>query len=446
MTDSNKVVWSEGLFLRTQHLQQQDRHNEWLTRRAIRAVPLQNWGFGSLTLDRNALEAGLIGIETADGILPDGTIFSVPGSTAAVPPAQVNADTEAGLVQLAVPLERADAAQIDPSHADPSGTRYRGEIITVRDAIRGGADPTEIEVARLAPRLLLPGDDTAGYTTLPIARINGLDSNGAVTLASGFLAPALTLGAQSGYASFLKELVTGLDRIADAHGKMVLGGTGASMENLLILQLANAARPRMAHILAQNNLHPSDLFMELSGLAGQMATFGSSSRRLAEFPLYDHTDPQPAFDALTDTLRSLVLSLQHVEPKSRALAVKRHADNIWTVRIDNPGIIESNRIVIRVGSEMSEEMMRKIFINQATVGAADDFDDLWKSKLPGIPLKPLHSQPREIPYDGDRLCLELDRNSEHWAALADAPGFVLGVAGKLDRDPDIDCYAVSRKP
>ena len=65
-------------------------------------------------------------------------------------------------------------------------------------------------------------------------------------------------------------------------------------------------------------------------------------------------------------------------------------------------------------------------------------------QVTGIPLKPLHSQPREIPYDGDRLCLELDRSSEHWATLAEAPGFVLGVAGKLEREPLIDCYAVDR--
>ncbi len=78
------------------------------------------------------------------------------------------------------------------------------------------------------------------------------------------------------------------------------------------------------------------------------------------------------------------------------------------------------------------------------MGAPDEFDALWKSKLPGIALKPLHSQPREIPYDGDRLCLELDRTSEHWAALSNAKGFVIGVAGKLDPEPEIDCYAVSR--
>jgi type VI secretion system protein ImpJ len=184
--------------------------------------------------------------------------------------------------------------------------------------------------------------------------------------------------------------------------------------------------------------------MELAGLAGRMATFGSSSRRMAELPEYDHTDPQPAFAALADTLRSLILSLRHVEETAKVLKVSRHSENVWTVRIDNLEILRNSRIMVRVGGELSDALLRKLFVDQATVGAADEFDKLWTSRLTGIPLKPLNSQPREIPYDGDRLCLELDRNSEHWAALAEAPGFVIGVSGKLEREPMIDCYAISR--
>ena len=40
MSDKNKVVWSEGLFLRTQHLQQQDRYTEGLVRGALQAAPM----------------------------------------------------------------------------------------------------------------------------------------------------------------------------------------------------------------------------------------------------------------------------------------------------------------------------------------------------------------------------------------------------------------------
>ena len=116
----------------------------------------------------------------------------------------------------------------------------------------------------------------------------------------------------------------------------------------------------------------------------------------------------------------------------------------WKIRIDNPKLLVASRIVVRIGSELSEDALRKIFVNQATVGSASEFEGLWKSRLPGIPLKPLHSQPREIPYDGDRLCLELDQKSEHWASLLEAPGFVIGVSGVLPSEPQVDCYSVNR--
>ena len=84
----------------------------------------------------------------------------------------------------------------------------------------------------------------------PLIKASGLGLDGEhgplyadidLALDPGFLAPALNIGAVAWYGQFLKELVAGIDRIAEAHGAMVLGGTGASMENLLILELANGA-------------------------------------------------------------------------------------------------------------------------------------------------------------------------------------------------------------
>ncbi len=444
MTDRNKVVWSEGLFLRTQHFQQQDRYAEALARAALRAAPMQSWGFTAIELDRAALDAGRVAVLRAEGILPDGTPFAIPADTPAPAPVALRPDTPHGLVSLGVAAEQPGAVAIDPAHQNPAGARWRGTLAQARDAVRGGAAAEEIEVAQLAVRLFVPGEETAGFMTLPVARVDGLRADGGIALTEGYLQPALHIGAVPWYAGLLQEIVTGLDRIADAHGGMVLGGTGRSVENLLILELANTARPALAHALAQNLDHPADLFGALAGLAGRMATYGSSSRRLSELPVYDHMDPQRAWAALADVLRSLILSLRHVEPKSRALPVARHAQNVWKVRIDNPELLRSSRIVLRIGSDMSDESLRRIFVSQATVGAADAFEKLWKSRLPGIALKPLHTQPREIPYDGERLCLELDQKSEHWAELMDAPGFVLGVSGQLDREPQIDCYAVSR--
>lgn len=444
MEGRGRVVWSEGLFLRTQHFQSQDRFAESLVRGGLRASHLQAWGFWDLRLDEAALQAGRIGLAAATGLFPDGTPFALLADADPPESLAVRREGAAGLARLGIPAEAPGLPTVAPAHVPDAGTRWRGALVSLRDAVQGGAEPAEVELARLALRLFLPGEDTAGYVTLPVARVEGLAADGSVRLAPGFLAPALRTAAVPWYAALATEVATGLDRIAEAHGRMVLGGAGRSAENLLILQLANAARPRVAHMAAQDLYHPSDLFMELSGLAGQMATFGSSSRRLSELPPYVHEDPEPAFAALADTLRSLILSLRHVEPKARALPVAIHSDNIWKVRIDNPDLVRSGRIVLRIASDLSESTLRRIFVDQVTVGAVDEFEKLWRSRLPGIPLRPLHSQPREIPYDGDRLCLELDRKSEHWRQILESPGFVIGVSGKLDRQPEIDCYAVSQ--
>ncbi len=444
MSDDNKVLWSEGLFLRTQHFQQQDRYTEGLVRGAMGATPLQSFGFRSLTLDASALDAGRVSIEAATGILPDGTPFAIPDTMDAPQPVAVGTETPSGLVLLALPIVKPGAASFDAAHAESSGARYKGEIVRVRDAVRGGADPEDIELARPVGRLMLPGDEQGGYTTLPIARIDGLKADGAVALVDGYLPPSITSEAVPDYAKLLQEVLTGLDRIAEAHGEIIVNGTGRSIDNLMILELANTARPRIAHLLQQNLYHPADLFLELAGLAGRMATYGSGNRRLSELPAYDHMDPQPAYTALTNTLRSLILTLRHVEQKTHIMAVAKHSANVWKVRIDSPDILTNSRIVLRIGSDMSEEALRRIFVDQVTVGAADEFEQLWKVKLSGIPLKPLHSQPREIPYDGECLCLELDQRSEHWGSLANAPGFVMGVSGKLEGETRIDCYAVKR--
>src|SRR3546814_8148644 len=55
MAEKNKVVWSEGMFLRPQHFQQFERYLEGMLQQ--RAVALQGffWGFSHLALDRDAL-------------------------------------------------------------------------------------------------------------------------------------------------------------------------------------------------------------------------------------------------------------------------------------------------------------------------------------------------------------------------------------------------------
>ncbi|TIT87618.1 MAG: type VI secretion system baseplate subunit TssK, partial [Mesorhizobium sp.] len=140
MSDANRVLWSEGLFLRTQHFQQQDRFLEATVRGALRAGQLHTFGFQQLTLDQSLLDAGQIAILSARGIFPDGTPFSIPEMMDAPRPLPVTADTGAGPVLIALPLEPPGGVGFDPAHAASTGARYHGRIVSVRDAVQGGSD------------------------------------------------------------------------------------------------------------------------------------------------------------------------------------------------------------------------------------------------------------------------------------------------------------------
>ena len=61
MSWTSRVVWREGMFLRPQHFQQQDRYAEALMRAGLRAGHLQGWGFSALEIDPAALDSGVSG-------------------------------------------------------------------------------------------------------------------------------------------------------------------------------------------------------------------------------------------------------------------------------------------------------------------------------------------------------------------------------------------------
>ncbi|MCB1958714.1 MAG: type VI secretion system baseplate subunit TssK, partial [Rhodocyclaceae bacterium] len=78
MSWDNKVVWSEGMFLRTQHFQQADRHTEWQVRSALAAARAHPWGVTDLQINREMLAAGKFAISRAAGMFEDGTPFTLP--------------------------------------------------------------------------------------------------------------------------------------------------------------------------------------------------------------------------------------------------------------------------------------------------------------------------------------------------------------------------------
>jgi type VI secretion system protein ImpJ len=77
----SKVAWSEGLFLRQHHFQQNDRYFERLLENRVRQLGAYPWGFGQIEIDRDLAQQNKFALRRASGIFQDGTPFDMPGSS-----------------------------------------------------------------------------------------------------------------------------------------------------------------------------------------------------------------------------------------------------------------------------------------------------------------------------------------------------------------------------
>ncbi len=101
---TQKVVWSEGLFLRPQLFQQQERYLEFYAhQRAVTITPFF-WGFAAYEIDREALSYGKLVLRSGKGVLPDGTPFEIPGHTSPPEPLTITPEHLGKMLWLAVPL------------------------------------------------------------------------------------------------------------------------------------------------------------------------------------------------------------------------------------------------------------------------------------------------------------------------------------------------------
>ena len=65
----SKVFWSEGLFLRPHHLQQNDRYVEHLIEKRTRHVTPYPWGFEQIDIDQDLAHQSKFAVRRASGMM-----------------------------------------------------------------------------------------------------------------------------------------------------------------------------------------------------------------------------------------------------------------------------------------------------------------------------------------------------------------------------------------
>jgi len=76
----SKLLWGEGLFLRPQHFQQQDRYHEARLNQTARALHPYCWGVRRIAVDHEALKSDTLRIDALSLVFPDGELYRAPES------------------------------------------------------------------------------------------------------------------------------------------------------------------------------------------------------------------------------------------------------------------------------------------------------------------------------------------------------------------------------
>ena len=428
MSWSNRVVWREGMFLRTQHFQQQDRWTEALVRGMTRALRPHPWGMIDYALDRDLLGTGRFALSSASGVFEDGTPFMLPGEADHPAPIDVPDSARNALVYLALPIRQAGGVEVSD---DRSEGRYGAHAFEAYDTQSASPIPAELQVARPRLRYMLEAEERTGYQCIGLARITEVTADRRVILDERWIPPALICSATQPLAGLLAELAGMLNQRGEAlAARMTAPGQAgvAQVADFLLLQSINGWQTVVSHWADAASIHPETLYTALVQMAGEFATF-LESRRPSTYPAYRHDDLQRSFAPVVADLRRALSAVLEQTAIPIPLREARHGVRVGP--ITDRSILRASNFVMTVQCDMPAETLRRLFPTQVKIGAVEHIRELVNVALPGIAVRPLPVAPRQLPFYAGATYFELDRGSPHWAQMQNSGGFAIHIAGEF---------------
>ncbi|MFM5169436.1 type VI secretion system baseplate subunit TssK [Aeromonas veronii] len=435
MSSRNRVIWREGLFIKPQHFQQQQRHSDYALHARLSALSDYFYGLQSLAINEDYLGFGRIALVGATGILPDGTVFNIPNDDVLPTPLEItNASVANQKVYLALPLSVSGVNEVN--QGGQVATRLQAHRHDVRDLHSEGGDVVSLEVGRVSLRLMLEREDRSAYASLAIARILDKRPDGGLVLDPNFMPCSISVSAIPTLKRFLGESAGLVAERARSLSQRIAapGQQGvADVAEFMMLQLLNRAQPQLSHLARLGTLHPERLHEALVQLCGELMTFTDESRLPPEFPAYRHDDQQVSFEPVMLALRQALSTV--LSPRAVSIQLRKHQYGVMVAMVNESELMQSADFVLAVRARMPQEQLRKQLLQQTKVASSDKIRELISLQLPGIPLLPLPVAPRQLPYHAGYSYFQLDRQSPAWQMLAVSNTLAFHIAGDF---PELD--------
>ena len=427
MSSNNRIVWSEGLFLRPQHFQQQTRYFERYVEGRSRQLRAHSWGFSEFEIERDLLGIGKLGLRRAAGVFPDGTPFSMPDDDPLPLPLELTELVRDQRVFLALPLRKEGVRESD-RRTHPGNARYLVQDFESRDVTSDSNIAATLEVAPLRTRLLLTSEPREDFACIPLTHVQECRADQSILLDDRFIPTVLNAREALRLATFLTELQGLLHHRGEALAARAVAtvrGAAAEIADFLMLQTVNRYEPVVDHYVASRMVHPEDLYRLCVEIAGDLSTLTTNSRRPVKLPGYRHEDLQAGFEPLMAALRAHLSVV--LEQNAVPIPLQKKRFNIEVGMVNDKSLFENAAFVVAARADVPAEDLRKGLPAQATIASVEVIAKLVNDHLPGVPLQPLSVVPRQIPFHAGSSYFELDRNHPRFRELRSGGGIAIHV-------------------
>lgn len=445
MSGRNRVAWREGMFLRPQHFQAQDRHFEsFVSARHDWALPY-SWGFSELELDASLAELGQVAVRTAKGVMPDGTPFSIPFDQPPPPPLAIGSGVRDAVVYLTLPPRQSGAIEFDEAEQASLDCRFTVSEAQITDNFSEERAMEDIALGVPNLRLGVSADETEGRLLVGLARVREV-SGKKLVFDAGYIPPTIDLRAGR-----LRSVVSDLvGRSEQMIGELALRaaetteGGQDTYKAFLLLQSLNRWTAILGHLQSMPAIHPERLFENLLGMAGELSTLTRKERRPPPLPTYDHENLQGTFDPVVDLLQMLLSG--EFERSVEPLEVDSRGPGQYLHVIKNRTLIKQSYIYLAVADpSKSLEEIRSRFPAICKIGPNTKMRELVGSSLQaGIPLRHVTTPPSQLHVLPGYVYFELDRGAEDWALIYSAPAMGIFVADDWPQ-LKLELWAVKQK-
>jgi len=423
-----KVAWSEGLFLRPHHLQQNDRYHEHLLESRVRHATPYPWGFSELEIDRDLAQQSKFALRRAAGVMPDGTPFSIPNDSP-LPPAIVVPETAAGqIVWLSIPIGAANTREADDREAE-SAARYIVGAETFIDSTSTLRIEEEIDVA--FPRLGFELRKTSkpGYIGLGIAKITEVRDK-TIIFDEKYVPPVLVCQAHAIVEGWIDRAIGWIDNKLEELARYAAdpsAGGGLQSVEYLVLQLLNRHIAVLKHFRSSSYVHPERLFEEFLRLVGELATFATPERRAREYPGYDQDDLENVFGPVMRDLQDFLSA--RLGRRAIRLEIIERAQNAFVSPIRDRSLFRNATLLLEVTARRPLVEIQNDFPHLFKVGPNTKMNEIVHANLPGVPLVHLPTPPPHIRAITDHVYFYLDRKSPLWPEFSVAASIGMHFAG-----------------